>query len=270
MASEALASALGNIIYALYLLLGVYVYVSLIRQVNERAPASSTTTAKVFGLPEAIIAAFLISYFLLNVAYAVGAPEPALRTRDVLFTVISTVVVVMILVGVLRWRGIDIEALAGFSKIGFIRVVSTGAVLLFFAYPLISLADLITQRVLGSGSSRQSIVELFNASQTMQQRIMIIVLAVVVAPMAEEFVFRFFLYGVLRRYFGRLAGLTVSSLLFAAVHAHLPSFAPLFVLAACFTVAYEWSGSILVPMAMHCLFNSLTLIALAFPQLSQE
>jgi membrane protease YdiL (CAAX protease family) len=269
MVSEALASALGNIIYAVYLLLAVYVYVSLIRQISERVPMLPAATAKSFGLPEAIIAALLISWFLLNVAAAVARPEPALRTHDVLVTVIFTVVVVMILVAVLRWRGLDIEALGGLSKIGLIRVISTGAVLLFFAYPLINLADLITQRVLGSGSSRQSIVELFNASQTMQQRIMIIILAVAIAPMAEEFVFRFFLYGVLRRYFGRLVGLTVSALLFAAVHAHLPSFAPLFILAACFTVAYEWSESILVPMAMHCLFNSLTLTALAFPQLSQ-
>lgn len=269
MASDALASALGNIIYAVYLLLGVFVYVSLVRQISERASVAPAASAKVFGLPEAIIAAFLISWFLLNIAYAVARPEPALKTRDVLVTAVFTILVVLMLVGVLRWRGIEIETLGGFSKIGFIRIVSTGAVLLFLAYPLINLADLITQRMLGSGSSRQGIVELFNASQTMQQRIMIIVLAVAIAPMAEEFVFRFFLYGVLRRYFGRFAGLTVSAVLFAAVHAHLPSFGPLFVLAACFTIAYEWSGSILVPMAMHCLFNSLTLTALAFPQLSQ-
>ncbi|MFL6529730.1 MAG: type II CAAX prenyl endopeptidase Rce1 family protein [Chthoniobacterales bacterium] len=49
------------------------------------------------------------------------------------------------------------------------------------------------------------------------------------------------------------------------MHAHLPSAAPLFVLGACFTIAYEWSGSIVVSMTMHALFNSMTLIALAFP-----
>lgn len=270
MASDAFASALGNIIYPVYLLLGVYVYVSLIRQISQRVQDPVAGTAKTFALPEAIVAALLIAWFLLNVAAAVARPEPALKTRDVIVTVIFTVLVVIFLVALLRWRGIDLEGLAGFSKIGFVRVVSTGAILLFFAYPLINLADLITQRVLGSGSSRQGIVELFNGAQTIEQRVMIILLAVAIAPMAEEFMFRFFLYGVLRRYFGRLAGLTVSAVLFAAVHAHLPSFAPLFVLAACFTLAYEWSGSILVPMAMHCLFNSLTLIALAFPQLSEQ
>ncbi|MEP7071991.1 MAG: CPBP family intramembrane glutamic endopeptidase, partial [Verrucomicrobiota bacterium] len=90
-----------------------------------------------------------------------------------------------------------------------------------------------------------------------------------IAPMVEEFVFRFFLYGVLRRYAGRTLGVIISALLFAAVHAHLPSFGPLFVLGSCFTIAYEWSGSLLVPMTMHALFNALTLTALAFPQFQQ-
>jgi membrane protease YdiL (CAAX protease family) len=134
------------------------------------------------------------------------------------------------------------------------------------AYPLISLTDVITQRLFGSGSSKQNIVELFSGSHTIEQRIMIIVFAVAIAPVVEEFLFRFFLYGVLKRYFGRFLGITLNALLFAAAHTHLPSFAPLFVLGACFTIAYEWSGSILVCMTMHSLFNSLSLTVLAFPE----
>ena len=57
-----------------------------------------------------------------------------------------------------------------------------------------------------------------------------------------------------------------NAVLFAAVHAHLPSFAALFVLGICFTIAYEWSGSLLVSMTMHALFNGLALTALAFPE----
>jgi membrane protease YdiL (CAAX protease family) len=96
------------------------------------------------------------------------------------------------------------------------------------------------------------------------------VLAVSLAPLAEEFIFRFFMYGVMKRYFGKVVAVLVSALLFAAVHAHLPSFAPLFVLGSCFAIAYEWSGSILVPMMMHALFNAITLTALAFPELVQQ
>ena len=142
--------------------------------------------------------------------------------------------------------------------------------LLVAAAPLIGIAEALTQTFLGGESSKQEIVDLFNSSRTIQERVTIIVLAVVVAPISEEFIFRFFIYGVLRRYLGITAGLIFNALLFAAAHTHLPSAAPLFVLGACFTLAYEWSGSILVSMAMHALFNSAQLIFLAFPELVQQ
>ena len=174
---------------------------------------------------------------------------------------------VLVIITFLQFRGFDVGSLGGFFRLSFIRTLSTGAILLFFAYPLILLSDAITQRLFGGGSSKQNIVEFFSGSRTIQQRMMIIVFAVAIAPVVEEFLFRFFIYGVLKRYFGRLLGVTFSALLFAAAHAHLPSFAPLFVLGGCFAIAYEWSGSILVAMTMHSLFNSLTLTALAFPEI---
>ena len=112
--------------------------------------------------------------------------------------------------------------------------------------------------------------DLAGQSRTIEERILIIVFAVAIAPIVEEFVFRFFIYGVLKSYAGCLLGVILSSLLFAAAHAHFPSFIPLFVLGSCFAIAYEWSGSILVSMTMHSLFNSLTLTALAFPELISQ
>ena len=256
--------------YLLWLLAGLYVYVSLIRQISSRALTSLEAAPKTFGLPDTVAAAVLISFLLMIVISSFFSQPTELNTRDLAANLILILAVVLILIAFLRFRGFDLDALGGFSKLGILRALSTGAVLLLFAYPLIGLADAITQWLLGSGSSKQSIIELFNGSQTIGQRMLVIVLAVAVAPMAEEFMFRFFIYGVLKRYFGRFIGLAVNALLFAAVHTHLPSFAPLFVLGACFTLAYEWSGSILVSMTMHCLFNSLTLTALAFPQLSSQ
>ena len=99
---------------------------------------------------------------------------------------------------------------------------------------------------------------------------MIIIFSVAIAPIVEEFVFLFFIYGVIKRYVGGLLAVILSALLFAAAHGHIPSFVPLFVLGSCFAIAYEWSGSILVSMTMHSLFNSLTLIALAFPEIISQ
>src|SRR4030095_3741301 len=104
-------------------------------------------------------------------------------------------------VAFLRLRGFNITAEAGLTKLGFGRVLSTGTILLFAAYPLILLADAVTRRLLGEGLNKQEIIQLFNASQTLPQRIIIIVMAIALAPMAEEFMFRFFLYGVIKRYF---------------------------------------------------------------------
>ena len=253
-----------------FVLLGLYVYAALIRQISARTSPVEEKPPRTFGLPEAIFAAVLMSLLILNVVVAARLPNVKLTINDLEANLVITVVVLLILVGFLSLRRINIDVLAGFSKVGIFRAVATGAVLLLFAYPILNLVDLVTQRLLGDGSSRQNIVELFNGSETMNERIMIIILAVAIAPVAEEFVFRFFLYGVLRRYFGRFAGLAVNSVLFAAVHQHLPAFGVLVVLGCCFTLAYEWSGSLLVPMTMHSMFNSLSLIFLAFPQISQQ
>ncbi len=270
-ASEAVpGSVLGVLLSLLYLLASLYVYISLIYQISGRPrntfDADAVTTRR-FGLPEAILAALLIGFLFLTIGASVSQPSIQFSARNLLANFLLTGCVVLVIVTFLQFRGFDVGILGGFFRLGFIRTLSTGAILLFFAYPLILVSDAIAQRLFGGGSSRQNIVEFFSGSRTIQQRMMIIVFAIAIAPVVEEFLFRFFIYGVLKRYFGRLLGVTFSALLFAAAHAHLPSFAPLFVLGSCFAIAYEWSGSILVAMTMHSLFNSLTLTALAFPEI---
>jgi membrane protease YdiL (CAAX protease family) len=266
----AVAPVLWSLATVVWFVLGLYVYVALIRQIRVRSTSPIDTAPKTFGIPEAMVATFLMSLLVINLVKGTPPTASDLDTRDLLNNLIFTAIVVLILIGFLVFRGLDINALAGFSRVGIGRAAASGAILLLGAYPFVGLADTIMQHFLGHGSSRQSIVELFSGSNTMQQRVMIIVLAVAVAPAAEELVFRFFLYGVLRRYFGVVVALLINALLFAAVHQHLPSFAPLFVLGCCFTLAYEWSGSILVSMTMHALFNSVNLVLLAFPGLFQQ
>jgi len=264
-------TAFATILNALFLVSSVYIYLSLVRQIGARPLAQTDPLEKTFETPEAVLGVALATLFLVNAAGSAAASgKVVLRTNDLVANALVSLGVFVFVAAFLTLRGRAVNLLAGFGKLSFRRVSITGGILLFAAYPLIFLADLLAQRLLGTPSSKQGIVELFTDSQTLQQRILIIVLAIVVAPMVEEFVFRFFLYGVVKRYFGRVLGLAANSVLFAAVHAHVPSAAPLFVLGACFTIAYEWSGSILVPMTMHALFNSFTLVALAFPELFQQ
>jgi membrane protease YdiL (CAAX protease family) len=254
-----------GLINALLVGAGAYVYLSLVRQIGAREELS-LPVPRTFGFPEAIAAASLITWFLVNISAASSREPASIRPRDLIVTIVFSFALVFFIALLLRFRRIDVSRAAGFSKLSFSRVLSTGAVLLFAASPIIFFAAIISERVLHTGSAKQQIVEMFNGSATLQERVMIIFLAIVVAPLTEEFIFRFFLYGVFKRYFGRGAGVLLNALLFAAVHANLPSLAPLFVLGTCFTIAYEWSGSLLVPMTMHALFNCASLVLLAFPE----
>ena len=259
-------TALAAVTNALFLVGSVYIYLSLVRQIGARAMANGDAPGPSFALPEAVLALALATLFAINAASATGKPsEVVLRTSDLVANALVSIGLFLFVAAFLVLRGRNVSDLAGFGRLKFRRVFITAGVLLFAAYPLIFLADLLTSRVLGAPSSRQNIVEMFTDSQTLKQRVLIIVLATAIAPMVEEFIFRFFLYGVLKRYFGRFFGLVSNSVLFAAVHAHIPSAAPLFVLGACFTLAYEWSGSILVSMTMHALFN-LTMLFMLWQQ----
>lgn len=268
-AAPSVALALLSFLYAIA---SICVYVSLIYQISARIRSASLADApaRIFGLPEAVLAGVLIFFFLLTISSAVPDPTLQFHPRNLLANLLLSGFVVLVIVTLLQFRGFDVGALAGFFRVSFFRTLGTGAILLFFAYPLVGFSEAINQRFFGGGSSKQSIVEFFGTSRTIEQRVMIIVFAVAIAPIIEEFIFRFFIYGVLKRYVGCLLGIMLSSLLFAAAHAHLPSFVPLFILGSCFAIAYEWSGSILVSMTMHSLFNSLTLTALAFPEIISQ
>lgn len=273
MSPDGLLAALGGVINVVLLFVSCFIYLALTRQIASRIavtePVTDAPPAKVFGLPEAIVASVFIFILVLGVF---NAPPDHMEvdTRVLLENLLVSLAVILFIVALLLFRGFNLNELAGLTRLSFVRAVSTGVVLLLASYPLVAFADNITQLVLGGGSSRQSIVEQFSGSSTIDQKTLIIVFAVAFAPIVEEFLFRFFIYGVLRRYFGRFFGLVFNSVLFGAVHTHLPSFAPLVVLGVCLTIAYEWSGSILVSMTIHSLFNALSLTALAFPELISQ
>jgi membrane protease YdiL (CAAX protease family) len=93
-------------------------------------------------------------------------------------------------------------------------------------------------------------------------RILIIFLAVVIAPLLEEVLFRGLLQTVIRSYVGRpWPAVIVTSILFAMVHENLEHWPALFVLGMGLGYVYEKSGSLFQPIFMHALFNGVTIVA---------
>jgi membrane protease YdiL (CAAX protease family) len=174
--------------------------------------------------------------------------------------VIGTILVSLLL------RRMRPAELFGFDRLGFTKVFLWGAGLLLSALPLIFASSAVVSSLMHVNSQKDSqpIMQLFERAGGPAKRIPIIILAIVIAPLAEEFFFRGFLYGVLKRYAGALPALVFTGIAFALIHLHVPSLLPLFLLACVLTFAYELSGSLLVPMAMHALFNAITLVGVFF------
>jgi len=94
--------------------------------------------------------------------------------------------------------------------------------------------------------------------------------AIVIAPVAEEFVFRGMLYPFVKQLGSPRAALFGVSAIFAAIHFDAGTFVPLFALALALTWLYEMTDNLLAPIAAHSLFNATNLVALHFlPQINE-
>jgi len=106
-------------------------------------------------------------------------------------------------------------------------------------------------------------------------RVLIVVVAVVVAPLLEEMLFRGLFQTTIRSLLAesqlgkRLRNswavpwlsIFIASGLFATVHAYAGHWPALFVLGICMGYAYEKSGSLFRPIFIHALFNTTSVIA---------
>jgi len=86
--------------------------------------------------------------------------------------------------------------------------------------------------------------------------------AIFVAPVYEELLFRGILFPYLAKRAGLGGGMALVSLLFALLHFHLPSLVPLYLLSAALCLAYWRTGSLWTGIGMHALFNAVTILAL--------
>jgi len=91
-------------------------------------------------------------------------------------------------------------------------------------------------------------------------RIMIVFVAVVIAPLLEELLFRGFVQTTIRSYFNirnsAWPAIVASSIFFAIMHADPGHWPALFVLGVCLGYSYEKSGSLFRPIFIHLFFNA--------------
>ena len=148
-------------------------------------------------------------------------------------------------------------------------ILTAGAATFLVSVPLLLITAKLSEVLvdaLGLPTERQSLIAMFaNADSPLLLAIMI-ALAIVIAPLTEELVFRAGLFRYLRSRVPGWAAFGVSALLFASLHVNwvtlegLTSFLPLAALAVMFSFAYERTGSIGTPIVAHALFNLNTIV----------
>ena len=162
-----------------------------------------------------------------------------------------------------RYRPAAIRPYAPFTVKGLQQSLGGGLLTFLALMPLATGAGLIWERLLdtmGLPTDRQEIVDLILKSKSPALFGFLIALALVVAPVCEELVFRVGIFRFLRTRTPRWVAFGVSAGLFALLHGNWMSALPLFILGLVFAVSYERTGQMVVPMLAHSFFNLNTLL----------
>jgi membrane protease YdiL (CAAX protease family) len=112
---------------------------------------------------------------------------------------------------------------------------------------------------LGIEAEMQDVATMILSAKPFAMKIYLILLAVVLAPICEEFFFRGILFPSIARLTSLKTAAVAVSLLFAASHMYLPGFVPFVLISLCFCYAYWRTGSLWVNIGMHMLFNGVNL-----------
>lgn len=163
-----------------------------------------------------------------------------------------------------RWR----EAL-GFYGPKLKRALLTAFGFIMIVLPVVLLLQAMsihTLEKLGWPSDDQAAVKLLTDAKSVWTIVYLGVFAVVLAPVAEEFIFRGMLFPFVKQLgFPKLAWFGVS-FLFALIHMNAPTLVPLFVFALALTWLYERTDNLLAPITAHALFNGTNLVLLLYEE----
>ena len=234
----------------------VIVYRRLLRGIQLRG---GQVRSDLFGLPDTLVVLLLTVLVLLALVMqwlfpATAAGRDAMKNATSVLLLSAPMILALIVV-----RGISFPVLFGLKRVGPLRALGTGAGLVVLLLPVIVIATIISLQFLGSQASEQEAVKVFRevAKAGKPKAIWNAIISIaIVAPFLEEVLFRGYLYPVMKRSVGPLPAALAAAMIFGAVHNNAAGFPVLTVLALALTLAYEWAGSILVPICMHMCFNA--------------
>jgi membrane protease YdiL (CAAX protease family) len=142
--------------------------------------------------------------------------------------------------------------------------VLVGALFLPAAWVLQRLSEQLMELINLTPEPQAAVQTLQDPSLSLGSKLVFGVAAIVLAPLAEEMLFRGILYTAIKQQgYPRLA-LWGTSGVFAAMHANQPTLLPLLIFAMVLVYLYETFGNLLAPIIAHSLFNTANFLILLF------
>jgi len=139
-----------------------------------------------------------------------------------------------------------------------LRALGGAAVVL----PLAGALGVIGQQILRNQPPTSPLITIMAQVTNPWLLAVMVVMAVVLAPVVEETLFRGILYGGLRRRLGMWPAALLSGLIFGVVHYQPVALLALVGLGVAFAVLYERSRSLVVPAIAHGVFNGVNVLLL--------
>lgn len=205
------------------------------------------------------------------VSAMVRAPELGLRTTNADF--LAFVAGTLFLHGgtfvaasqLLRWQGVSWRQFLGFDHARWPRHVLFGLGAGLAAVPVLLLLNKLCYlglKVLGAEPVQQITVQILQDLQGWLRCSAFGISAIVLAPIAEEIIFRGVLYPSLRQRNHPQIALLASSLLFALIHSNVMTFLPLFLFALALVWLVERTDALIASITAHAVFNAVNFILL--------
>jgi len=213
------------------------------------------------GLAEASegFLAWLLVQFLLAGLFVATDFHSGLRGGRAIVLMISSCLAALVAIGWLRRRS-RFRFAIGWRTAPFSFHLRFGLAIFLLAPVGLGLARAL-QYFFGL-ESRQPSLLLLSEAHSLPLRVLLLLTASCIVPAAEETIFRGLLFRGLRAQWGLLAGMTISSAIFALGHLDVLAAPPLFIFSLGLAWSVERTGSLLPAAIAHGLFNLFPLLLL--------
>jgi len=168
----------------------------------------------------------------------------------------------------LRQSNISWRAAFGLRPPSRIKAVAAGLAVGVMVLPCVWLLQWISEGVMEwlkiNPVAQAAVKELQNSALPVPEKILFGVFTILLAPIAEEALFRGILYPAIKQAGHPRWALWGTSVVFGILHFNMATLAPLVFLAVVLAFLYESTDSLLTPIATHSMFNAANFFYLVF------